>query len=209
MWFYYNEGHYLTLSGGITYDAAGNASSELGPFAQLEDPTALLKSITVETLQDEKVLELEVNSNYYRANKLILYAKEEGQNDLALGQGQLLAQLGETPQMDTEIPAEETGQLLDSWHEGQVEEEIDMFTFKAKFQPGNLAMLVLESGQETRRYFISTSKGTRGAMCTGTFLPDDDRDTRTIVSKEGLDGTYALKIIVDGKLYDTGVSIRV
>jgi arylsulfate sulfotransferase len=45
-------------------------------------------------------------------------------------------------------------------------------------------------------------------MCTGTFLPDDDRDTRTVISKEGFDGDYQVKVIVDDKKYDTGITIR-
>lgn len=205
---YYNEGHYLSHSGGIAYDSDGNASAELGPFAQLEDPDVVLKSITVETVNDEVALELEVNSNYYRATKMPLYAKEEGQNNLVLGQGQLLGQLGETPQMDTEVPAEETNELLSDWHEAHLEEEVDMLTLHAKFEPGTLVMLVLESEEESRQYFISTSKGMRGAMCTGTFLPDDDRDTRTVVTKDGLDGEYKVKLIIESQKFDTGLTIR-
>ena len=56
-------------------------------------------------------------------------------------------------------------------------------------------------------HLISTSRGERGAMCTGTFLTDDDRDTRTVVTKEGLDGAYKVKVIVDDKKYDTGITI--
>ena len=129
-------------------------------------------------------------------------------SDLELGQGQLLGELGETNQMDTEIPAEETGEIVADWHEAHLTEEVDMFTFQAKFEPGTLAMLVLEGEEETRQYFISTSKGLRGAMCTGTFLPEDDRDTRTVVTKDGLDGEYKVKLIVNDKKYETGVSIR-
>ena len=167
-----------------------------------------MKSITVETVNDEVALELEVNSNFYRANKFTLYAKEEGMSDLELGQGQLLGTLGETNQMDTEIPAEETGETLSDWHESHLTEEVDMLTFQAKFEPGTLAMLVLEGEEETRQYFISTSKGIRGAMCTGTFLPEDDRDTRTVITKEGLDGEYKVKLIVNDKKFETGLSIR-
>lgn len=205
---YYNEGHYLTHSGGIAYDSEGRASTELGPFAQLEDPDVILKSITVETVHDEVVLELEVNSNYYRANKITLYAKEKGMSDLEPGPGEILGSIGESRQMETRIPAEETGALLPAWHEARVTEEMDLVTFEAKFEAGTLAMLLLESEEDSRQYFISTSRGRRGAMCTGTFLPDDDRDTRTIISKEGLKGEYAVRVIVEDLLYETGITIQ-
>lgn len=205
---YYNEGHYLTHSGGIAYDSSGNASKELGPFAQLEDPDVVLKSITVETIHDQAALELEVNSNYYRANKITLYAKEEGMSDLEIGPGEILGSIGESPQMETPIPAEETQELLPAWHQAKVTEEIDLVTFEAKFEAATLAMLILESEEDSRHYFISTSRGKRGAMCTGTFLPDDDRDTRTIISKEGLKGSYVIQVIVEDHLYDTGIKIQ-
>lgn len=51
---------------------------------------------------------------------MILYAKEEGQINLVLWQGQLLGQLGETPQKDMEIPAEETNDLLSYWYETSI-----------------------------------------------------------------------------------------
>ena len=164
----HNEGHYLTHSGGIAFDGDGNASEELGPFAQIDNPNVTLESITVETINDKKVLELKVNSNYYRANKFTLYSKDG--NNLSLGKGQLLGSLGETPQMDYDIPAEDTGEILPDKHEAHITDEVDMFTFESKFEKGQLVMLLLESDKETHRYFISTSKGKRGAMCTGTFL---------------------------------------
>ncbi|MFM1524800.1 MULTISPECIES: aryl-sulfate sulfotransferase [Helcococcus] len=205
---YYNEGYYLTHSGGIAYDRDGNASAELGPFARIDDPEVKLKSITVETVGDKKEFELEVNSNYYRANKNTLYAKESGQNNLALGQGQLLGTLGVTPTMDVEIPTEDAGVELDDWHDAHITDEVDMLTFQAKFEPGTMVLLVLENEEESRQYFISTSKGKRGAMCTGTFLPDDDRETRTVVTKDGLDGEYQVKLIINDKKYDLGVKVR-
>ncbi|MDI9497005.1 MAG: aryl-sulfate sulfotransferase [Bacillota bacterium] len=205
---YWNEGHYLTHSGGIAFDGDGNASTELGPFARLDDPDVTLESITVETINDEKMLELAVYSNYYRANKFPLYAKGPGQNNLTLGVGQVLGRLGETPQMDIEIPAEDTGELIPARNEVRVTDEMDMLTVEAKFEKGQLVMLLLESDGETRRYFISTAKGKRGAMCTGTFLPEDDRDTRTVITKDGLSGDYRLSFIIDDKKYATGVTIR-
>ena len=203
---YYNEGHYLTHSGGVAFDGDGNASEELGPFAQIDDPRVTLQAITVETINDTKVLELKVNSNYYRANKFTLYAKE--QNNLILGTGLLLGSLGVTPQMDADIPAIESGELLPAKHETCINDEVDMFTVESKFEKGQLVMILLESEEETRRYFVSTSKGKRGAMCTGTFLPDDDRFTRTVITKDGLNGVYQLKVIVDDTKYETGVTIR-
>ena len=122
-----------------------------------------------------------------------LYAKAG--NNLSLGRGTIQGSLGITSQIDLDIPCEETGEDLPKSCEGRIVDEMDMFTFYAKFESGQMVLLVLEGEKETRRYFISTSKGKRGAMCTGTFLPGDDRDTRTAVSKEGLEGTYKVSVL--------------
>lgn len=206
---FYKEGHYLTHSGGIAYDQDGNPSEKLGAFYKEAERKngAQLKSITVETLHDNKMLELEVNDNYYRANKIDLYNREGG-NDLVLGRGVILGNLGETPQMETSIPSEETGELLPPFHEGHLVDEEDMFTFFAKFEKGDLVMLLLENEEETRQYYVSTAGNARGAMCAGTFLSTDDRDTRTIISKEGLAGKYDVKVVLGDKKYDTGVTIK-
>lgn len=46
-------------------------------------------------------------------------------------------------------------------------------------------------------------------MCAGTFLPKDDRETRTVVTKYGFDkGDYKVKLIIDDKKYDTGLTIK-
>ena len=203
---YYNEGHYLIHSGGIAYDGEGNPSEDLGPFAALDDPNAKMEAITVEVANGKKELELRVASNYYRATKMPLYAKAG--NNLSLGRGTIQGSLGITSQIDLDIPCEETGEDLPKSCEGRIVDEMDMFTFYAKFESGQMVLLVLEGEKETRRYFISTSKGKRGAMCTGTFLPGDDRDTRTAVSKEGLEGTYKVSVIVDDKKYQTGITIH-
>ena len=48
-------------------------------------------------------LELEVNGNFYRAEKLKLYS--DGIN-LELGEGKILGSMRVTAEMDTEVPAE-------------------------------------------------------------------------------------------------------
>lgn len=202
---YYNEGHYMTHSGGIAYGSDGEPALGLGPFARLEDPDATLYSITVETINDDVKMELKARSNYYRAEKMKLYA--DG-NNLEMGPGQLLGSLDVTPEMEVEIPAEYNGNPMPEKYEANVVEEIDLMTFFAKFEKGQLVMLLLEQGDEVHRYFISTAAGERGAMCTGTFLSTDDRDTRLTVTKEGLKGIYEVKCIVDGEKFDTGVTIN-
>ncbi|MBU9736424.1 aryl-sulfate sulfotransferase [Diplocloster agilis] len=198
---YYNEGHYMIHSGGIAY-MNGEPSELLGAFAKQQGGD--LRTITVEICNGKKELELQVPGNYYRAEKLKLYS--DGIN-LELGKGQILGKMGVTPTFDTDVPAEVTGQLLPESCNASVNEEFDRFTFKSRFEKGQLVMLLLEGENETRRYFISTTAVPHLAMCCGTFLDSDERNTRTMVNKAGLSGTYDVRVIIDDKKYETGIRI--
>ncbi|WP_343249356.1 aryl-sulfate sulfotransferase [Diplocloster hominis] len=198
---YYNEGHYMIHSGGIAY-MNGEPSEALGAFAKQQGGD--LRTITVEMCNGKKELELQVPGNYYRAEKLKLYS--DGIN-LELGKGRILGEMGVTPTFDTEVPANETGELLPESCNASVNEEFDRFTFKSRFEKGQLVMLLLEGENETRRYFISTTAVPHLAMCCGTFLDSDERNTRTMINKAGLSGTYDVRVIIDDKKYETGIRI--
>lgn len=198
---YYNEGHYMIHSGGIAY-MNGEPSELLGAFAGQQGGE--LSSITVEVCNDKKELELKVPGNYYRAEKLKLYS--DGIN-LELGKGEILGHMGVTREFDTEIPLDPCGELLPESCNASIDDEFDRFTFTSRFEKGQMVMLLLENGTETHRYFISTTAVPYLAMCCGTFLDSDERNTRTIITKAGLSGTFDVRVIIDDKKYETGVTI--
>ena len=200
---YYNDGHYLVHSGGIAYDKAGNPSEALGAFAVQAGGT--LKSITVEVCNNVKMLELKVPGNYYRAEKLKLY---HDQVNLEMGEGIILGHLNPTKEMDTEVPAQITGEYMPEFCNARIEDEFDKFTFFSRFVKGDLVLLQLENGDEIHRYFISTTAEPAKAMCCGTFLDTDDRNTRTIITKTGLSGTYDVRVIINDQKYETGIQIE-
>ena len=115
--------------------------------------------------------------------------------------------MGVTKEFDTEIPLENSGEMLPESCNARIEDEIDRFTFFSPFEKGQLVMLLLEQGDEVHRYFISTTAVSHLAMCCGTFLDSDERNTRTSINKTGLKGTYDIRVIVDDKKYETGVKI--
>lgn len=199
---YYNEGHYMVHSGGIAYDKDGKPSEALGAFAIMAGGSQ--SSITVELVNDTKMYEMKVHGNFYRAEKMKLYS--EG-NNLEMGEGTILGYLSETKEFETGIPAEVCGQLLPETCNARVEEEFDKFTFFCRFMKGDLAMMLLEQGDEVHRYYISTTAVPSKAMCCGSFLDTDDRNTRTCVTKTGLKGTYDIRVIIEDKKYETGIQI--
>ena len=150
------------------------------------------------------MLELKVPGNYYRAEKLTLYT--DGIN-LEMGDGQILGYINDSREMDTEVPAEACGELMPEFCNAHIEDEYDKFTFLSRFVKGDLVLLQLEKGDEIHRYYISTTSRPATAMCVGTFLDTDDRNTRTVISKTGLSGTYDVRVIINDKKYETGVQI--
>ena len=200
---FYGEGHYMVHSGGIQY--YGEDASEEFAAMMKDDPMVRTRSITVELLDDVKMLELEVEGNFYRAEKLPLY---HDQDNLPLGDGVRLGHMGVTKEFDTLIPMEPCGEEIPHIYETAVEEEDDRFTFRATFESGQLVMLMLEKDGEEHGYYISTAKTKFAALCCGTFIEKDARKVSLSVNKAGLKGTYDLRVIVDDKKYDTGIKIE-
>ena len=200
---YYNEGHYMVHSGGSAYNKDGEISESLGALEQNMGGT--LFATTVELCDDRKMLELHTKGNYYRAEKMKLYAD---QGNLELGEGSVLGEMGITKEFDTDIPAPVSSELIPDRYEARIEDEDDRFTFHAKFEKGQLVMLMLEQGEEKHRYYISNTAVSHKAMCCGTFLESDERVTKTNVNKAGMKGTYEVFVVIDDTKYPCGVSIE-
>ena len=193
----------MVHSGGIQY--YDGETSEVFAVFMKGDPKVDVRSITVEVLDDVKMLEMEVLGNFYRAEKLHLY--HDGDN-LQLGDGKRLGHMGRTKEFDTIIEMDSCGEDIPHIYEPFIEEEDDRFTFKATFESGQLVMLMLEQGEEKHGYFISTAKSPFAALCCGTFIEKDARKVSCSVNKAGLKGTYDLRMVVDDKKYETGIKIE-
>ena len=199
---FYKEGHYMVHSGGIQY--YDGETSEVFAVFMKGDPKVDTRSITVEVLDDVKMLELEVKGNFYRAEKLHLY---HDCDNLPLGDGVELGEMGVTLESDTVIPCESCGEEIPEQYQAYIEEENDRFTFHGTFEGGQLVMMFLENEEEQHAYFISTAKHRFAAMCVGTFVEKDERKVACAVNKAGLKGTYDVKIFIDEKKYETGLQI--
>lgn len=193
----------MVHSGGIQYYKG--VAAEIFAALMQDDPDVSTRSITVEVLDDQVMLELEVEGNFYRAEKLHLYHDKE---ELFLGKGQYLGVMGVTKEFDTDIPLESNGELIPERYEAQIIEEDDRFTYKAVYEKGQLVMLMLEQGDEKHRYYISTAANKFEALCCGTFITKDARAVTLSVNKAGLSGDYDVRVIVDDEKFETGVKIH-
>ena len=145
-------------------------------------------------------------ANCYRAEKLPLYYAGE---KAELGQGKVLGQMIETQTTKMKIKAEETGELIPESYAASIVEEEDRMTFNATFESGELAQLLLVGADGTiRRYPINTVAKTFSAMCVGTFQKADPRNVDVFVNKTGLVGPQTVKLLLEDKIYETGVTIN-
>ncbi|WP_291329490.1 aryl-sulfate sulfotransferase [Desulfovibrio sp. UCD-KL4C] len=200
---YYDEGHYLTHSGGLGF-VDGWASDGLGAFLDTTIPGTERRSITVEEKDGVVLYELEVEGNFYRAEKLTPYHSCE---NLTFGEGKLVGNLDVTPTFDTIPDVEEVDELPSSEREIVIDEDEDRLVFHGLFEHGSLAMIVLAGEKETRGYFLNTAAVHHLAMCSGAFLEKDDRQLKMNISKNGLSGKYDIKVIYNDKMFQTGITI--
>ncbi|MFI3270764.1 MAG: aryl-sulfate sulfotransferase [Pseudomonadota bacterium] len=199
---YYADGHYLVHSGGMgTID--GFASEQLPSYLDDSKDGIDVFSRTIEERNGVMEFFLEVEGNFYRAEKLSPYHDND---NAAFGEGSLLGELDITPTFDTIPDVEEVMQVVPLECELSVAEEEDKLIMKGTFERGQLVMYVLE-GAETHGYFINTAAVDYLAMCSGAFLEEDDRTNRFSISKRGLSGRYDIKVIINDTKYQTGISI--
>lgn len=200
---YYAEGHYLIHSGGIAW-RDGHASEKLGAFLSPKEPGCPVRSITVEQKDGVVRYLMEVEGNFYRAEKLSAY--HDGDN-APFGEARLLGRLDVTPTFDTIPGLPQSGTMIDSWHKINIEEDEDRLVFHGRFERGSLAMVLLDNGDETRGYYINTTAVPHLAMCSGAYLEEDDREIKMNISKRGIKGKNEIKVLVDDAIYETGVTI--
>ncbi|MDE6735327.1 MAG: aryl-sulfate sulfotransferase [Desulfovibrio sp.] len=202
---YYGEGHYMVHSGGI--GVFKGETCNLPPVRYRGDDEKFLKmeSITVEIKDDKVVYEMAVPGNYYRAEKLPLYCKED---KLSFGKGEILGSLGETPTFDT-VPELPDGGELPAKYKLTLNREADRLVLKGLFEKGQMVMLLLEGKEGVKAYFIPTTKRPFLAMCVGTFLEADDRAVSFPISLEGLSGKYKVAMIIDDHRYDTDITLDI
>lgn len=202
---YYDENHYMVHFGsnGFLYGKV----CEKTPMAYSgKDAKHLISdSITMEIMDGEVIYEMHLPASYYRAQKWPVY----DQVNFQFGKGKLLGALAETKTERMKIKAEQTGEMIPDLYDVSIVEELDRLCLNATFETGTLVQVLLTNGEEVRRYNYKTTPQRVLSMCVGTFKKDDVRNVDLYINKQGLHGTYQVQMIVEDKLYETGVTLTV
>ncbi len=200
---YYNEGHYLIHSGGIG-SIDGYASKALPAYLNPNDEGVIVHSKTVEEKDGVVLYYLEVDGNFYRAERLPIYHNKE---NLVFGEGKVVGELDITPEFGTIPDVEEVMEIVPAELKISIAEEEDKIVFTGTYERGSLTMIVLEGKDDAHGYYVITTAVHHLAMCSGVFLENDERTVKYSISKRGLKGKYDVKLVYNDKKYQTGVSL--
>lgn len=198
---YLKDNHYLVHSGGIG-KLDGKALNVPSPMV----PNAKANSITAEILNDEVIFELELPSNFYRAEKMSLYTT----NNLKLGKGKRLGSLGVTEPIVEKVSLLAASTIIPEEYEVSFQKEVDRLVFKAKLVEGTKIRIILDRLFDQTIYAATASTRAYTAMCIDIFHEDDNYNNTQIINiaryinNEGLSGRYDIYLKIDNKVYNTG-----
>ncbi len=204
---YYDEGHYMVHSGGIGYVDGYISDKVPGLLAMI--PAAPNQDIdlcskTIEEKDGVLMYYIEVDGNFYRAERLPIY---HSGNNQPLGEGKLIGELDITPEFGTIPDVQDVDEACPLSLTLGIQEEVDKLVLSGSFPRGSLAMWVLEGSKgDNHGYYINTAANEYFAMCSAAYLESNAEMRRFSLSKRGLSGRYTLKVIIDDKKYHTGIS---
>ncbi len=196
---YYDDGHYMIHSGGISSSSIEGPLNIPAPLYKGEGVVSM-NSITVELLNDVVEYQLEVPSNYYRANRIAPYNVT---TSFSLGVPEILGKQSRTP-----VYTEEVEEKFTVFHdvplhyELSMVKETDRLVVEGVFDRYDTIYLILEGEYETYTYHIPTSRTAYTAMCTAVFQ-DDSRFLTYYINEFGLLGRFDVFININGHKYNT------
>ena len=196
---YLNSNHYLIHSGGIVYKD-GVAQNQPAGLAEYD----ALYSKTVEIKNDKVIFELDLDGNYYRAEKIniydnVNYSKEESKQ---------LGTLGETKE-DKQynfVWFNKDFKEVQEKYNINITKESDRLVVEGTFKKEDNVTIILDSPFRQKNYNVRISSKPYTAMCVDVFNKDELTVTKYI-NDEGLNGKYYLFIKINGKIYDTDMYI--
>lgn len=195
---YLNDGHYLIHSGGIS-TTDGKPNNVPASFSD----NAKLKSITVEVQDDEEIFKLELPSNYYRSEKMSLYAN----NVYKPGPGVRLGNLGETKANGKNKLILFSKSIDKNYkeHNIKITKESDRLVFTGTFKKSDKVEVILDNLVDKKTYQLIISKKPYTAMCIDVFNEQEKKDGISVtkyINDEGMSGKYYIYVRINGKTYD-------
>ena len=201
---YLDDNHYLVHSGGHVISNGKTYNNAAGLTEDVK-----LSSYTTEIKNDEVVFELYLPSNYYRAEKLSLYA-----NDVYVtGSGNHLGSFDET-KTDGKFALtlfNKNDKDIIKKYNLNIYEEYDRLVVNGTFEKSDEVEIILDSVFKPKYYNMIISNRPYTALCVdlNTQSKNNKINAYKYINKLGLSGKYYIYIKINGKVYDLDKYIEI
>lgn len=191
---YINNNHYLIHSGGVVLlnGIPQNKPASLTKFDAI-------KSYTTEILNNEVIFEMELNGNYYRAEKMFIYENCHFNLNPAIRIGKL----DETKKKDKNPLLIFTKLPDDNFKKYNISlfKELDRLVVKGNFKKDDKVEIILDNMFDKRTYDVRISTKPYTAMCIGTFNENNELAITQYINDTNLKGKYYVYIKINNVIY--------
>lgn len=200
---YLKKDHYLIHSGGVAYK--NNEVLNNPPGLEKSDK---LRSYTTEILNNEKIFELILSNNNYRAEKMTVYAENE---KFVKNKPEYLGGFNETNVDKSKFgilfnTTKET-KILDDYN-FKLKKEFDRLIVSGDFLVEDEVSVILYKNFTFKQYNIAVSKLPYTAMCIDIFNEDEKITIYKYINDVGLQNNYNVFIKLNGKIYNTDFQVN-
>ncbi len=201
---YLDENHYLIHSGGHVETSEG-VSNNPGGFEE----NAELISYTTEIKDNEVIFEMVLPSNYYRAEKLSLYANDT----YMIGQGIRLGNMGET-KTNSKNPLiifnKNADKIIEKYNI-KITNETDRLVIEGDFKKTDKVQIILDNIFKNKTYDMIISQKPYTALCVDLNNQDKGETIKAYkyINHLGLNGKYYIYMKINDKVYDLDKYINV
>lgn len=201
---YLDKNHYLIHSGGHVETDNGVSNNPAG-----FEKDAKMTSYTTEIKNDEVIFEMVLPGNYYRAEKLSLYA-----NDVfTTGAGIRLGNMGETQTTDnnpTILFNHDADEIIKKY-DIKIYQEVDRLVVNGSFKKSDEVEIILDNIFKNKTYEMVISNKPYTALCVDLNNQNKGKKIKAYkyINKLGLNGKYYIYLRINGKIYDLDQYIEV
>lgn len=201
---YLNDRHYLIHSGGISKTEDGKPNNEPAGLQK----AGSMNSITTEVKDDEVIFEMQLPGNFYRAEKMSLYAN----NVFKTGKGTTLGSMGETKASGKQTLCLINKSINDTYksHDIKIVKEKDRLAVTGTFKKSDKVEIILDNTFNKKVYDMIISKKPYTAMCVDIFNEEEKENGISVtkyINDEGLKGKFYIYLKINGTVYDTDLYV--
>lgn len=197
---YLADDHYLIHSGGIS-KLNGKVLNNAPGLSEFDE----LNSYTSEVLNDELIFELKLNNNFYRAEKMNIYADNKFTLTDAITVGQLTEMQPDKVKHSNFKKIHNSDRLEN--YDLTFNKESDRLVVAGNFEKSDEVKIILKQDNEYLYHDVRISERPYTAMCIVVFDNQKQNVTKYINDSSAYSGDYEIIVQINDKLYNSGYKV--